>query len=451
MKHPLPLLLVLVLAVAGCTSLQQQKSFAPKASAVSIKSFTSDMGTVYTGGDLTLSLLLENEGAFEAQNVESNLYLYDGFTPSTPPASTTPPTNFWLQKRSKMRPPDSALKVPGDTYEHSWALIAPTDIGSAIKEYPFTFKVDVGYDYQSSALAQVPLLKYSRVQQLQQSKQSLPKSKTDQFPSPISIDVNFQEPVLFRQKGDPVDLNVVLNHKEGGFVKQYADPDNKDEMGCSCCGDEMNCIQDVKFTLPASLKIPEGSRFPTLCGGSPIGSHYTVGPSTGFECYRFRSFTPDTKNFKYHLKADVCGQGGTDGEVQALVIDGSDEKEAGRVKPMHLTACPNTKNWETDVTDYLPTQGAPVNIKFKSISGANAIELSSLQIVPACDFIPDPSNPNSLVAKFVKLVDGKQAALKCRLMVADDSSDELYPNFKVDSVYRYHVAGEKSVKVIKGG
>ncbi len=458
------LLLVLIL---GCTG-TQSTPLSAKATAVSIKSFTSDMDQVYEDGEFTLNLLVENEGAFEATDVVADLFLVGAFRPIN---GDTWVTNaeaaekkciedcgddapckadctkdqakalaekldiFWTKPARRMRAPDIELEVPGDMYEYRWELLAPDNIGTAIQEYPFTFKVDLGYDYKSSAWAQVPLLKYSRIQQLKQSDQSLPESQSEEFPSPISIDVNFQEPVLFKKSGDPVELRVVLNHNQGGFIKADETVDNKDEMGCSCCGEQLNCIDNVTITPPVWLMPPIGASGEGGTFGAALGEKETT-----FE------LLPDIDNFRYYLKADVCLTGKNDGEVKVSISG----KEVGRIKPLHLVECDSVKNWEVEVTEYLTKDPT---IRFEYVfkddkKPHDAVKVSNVKIVPECDFERDG---NTLIANFVKLIDGKQAVLSCGLNISTETGeDELYPTFKVDADYRYHVVGEESVTVIKG-
>jgi len=439
------LLLVLIL---GCTG-TQSTPLSAKATAVSIKSFTSDMDQVYEDGEFTLNLLVENEGAFEATDVVADLFLKGAFRQSDGQGNAKDPEgpNFWEKLPRRMRAPDIELEVPGDTYEYRWELLAPDNIGTAIQEYPFTFKVDVGYDYKSSAWAQVPLLKYSRIQQLKQSDQDIPDSKSEEFPSPISIDVNFQEPVLFKASGDPVELRVVLNHNQAGFIKADENPENKDEMGCSCCGEKLNCVDKVTLELPKTLAAPAK----TL----PAKKIYLHGGEMSKDIPF--SLTSDPANFRYYLKADVCGESGTDAEIKVSIYseDKASKTYIDSIEELHIPNCVNTdkeldlsksKNWELDITEYLienPTFYFELTEKSK-----NAVVIEKARIAPDCDFESDGTN---LAANFVKLIDGKQAVLSCGLKItSEDGEDELYPTFSVDADYRYHVVGEESVTVIKG-
>ncbi|MFH1786755.1 MAG: hypothetical protein ABH829_03855 [archaeon] len=252
MKYALPLLVVLVL---GC--LTGGGSVIQKATAIEIVSFTPSLPQVTENDRVDLSLIVQNSGAFRAENVQADLFLHGNFKPY-PGTGTT-----YISDKVSIRGPNIELKSQGETHEFVWKLQAP-DIVEGEMQYPFTFSTDISYDYTSSAWKEFPILKQSRVNELRASSQQLPSSKSGVQPAPLMMDIKVYEPVVYSADTNTVTLTVLLEKVDQGFVQMGADP----SIGSECGKSRTHCVDSVTLVIPSELTFPTAAEIasdPTLC------------------------------------------------------------------------------------------------------------------------------------------------------------------------------------------
>jgi hypothetical protein len=231
-----PLALVLLLFAFGCVS---QGPAAPTSNGVSVVYFKPDIETVSEGGRIAIAMLVFNGGFFPATDVRANLYLHGGFDKAT-----------WDQSLGSLQAANIELGTGGESKEVLWDMTAPK-LTRDETTYPFNFRADISYSYQSSTKREVPVLVYNRVLELKQSGRGLPVGSSSSLDGPVSVRIATDEPVVRSGSGDnkEFEVKIILTNAGSGYVKSSASvkPDG------DCFGDALGCIDKVYVTIPSGL------------------------------------------------------------------------------------------------------------------------------------------------------------------------------------------------------
>jgi len=241
-----PLALVFLLFAFGCIS---QGPAAPTSNGVSVEYFKPDIEIVGEEGRIAIAMLVFNGGFFPATDVSANLYLHDGFVNAA-----------WVKSLGSLQPANIELGTGGESKEVLWDMTAPK-LTEGETTYPFNFRADIGYSYQSSTKREVPILIYDRVLELKQSGRGLPVGSSSSLDGPVSIRIATDEPVVRKDKTDlkEFEVKVILTNAGSGYVKSDKSPSGTGE----CFGDALGCVDSV------TVAIPNGLAF-TSCGTSGV-------------------------------------------------------------------------------------------------------------------------------------------------------------------------------------
>lgn len=236
------LALALLVFAFGCVSQGPQ---APTSSGIVVGYFKPDIDSVSEGGRVTAAMLVYNGGFFPATNVIANLYLHDGFEGAT-----------WSQSLGALQPANIELGTGGDSKELLWDMTAPK-LTKGETTYPFNFRADIGYDYQSSTKREVPVLIYDRVLELKQSGRGLPVGTSSSLDGPVSVRIATDEPIVRANSGDSkeFEIKIIVTNAGPGYVKSSASVSGTGE----CFGDALGCVDAVSVTIPDGLEF-------TSCG-----------------------------------------------------------------------------------------------------------------------------------------------------------------------------------------
>jgi len=239
------LALALLTLAFGCVS---QGPGAPGPSkGIEVAYFKPDIDSVSEGGRIAAAMLVYNGGFFPAANTIVNLYLHDGFEGAA-----------WSQPLGSLQPANIELGTGGDSKEVLWDMTAPK-LTKGETAYPFNFRADISYDYQSSTKREVPVLVYARVLELKQSGRGLPVGSSSSLDGPVSVRIATDEPVVRAGSGDPkeFEIKIIVTNTGTGYVKSAASVSGTGD----CFGDALGCVDTVSITIPEGLDFS-----PNSCG-----------------------------------------------------------------------------------------------------------------------------------------------------------------------------------------
>ncbi len=175
-RHSLPILLILILLVSGCTS-----AGGGTGPGVVILGFEPDFSSVESGDDVKLYLRVQNQGGMEAENVEAELTGID-------------PTEWgvfvktkYLGSAGNLIPPRPEYGTEGETDTSTWDLQAPRLAGTLSQTY--SPAVRVYYTYQTVATKPITLVDEDELRRLIQMGQSLPTKETTYTAGPLLVNI----------------------------------------------------------------------------------------------------------------------------------------------------------------------------------------------------------------------------------------------------------------------
>lgn len=174
-RYSLPILLILILLVSGCTS-----TGGGTGPGVVILSFEPDFASVESNDDVKLYLRVQNQGGMEAENVEAELTGID-------------PTEWGVFVKTKylgagtLEPPRPQYGTEGETDTATWELQAPRLAGTLSQTY--NPAVRVYYKYQTIATKPITLVSEDELRRLIQMGKSLPTKETTYTAGPLSVNI----------------------------------------------------------------------------------------------------------------------------------------------------------------------------------------------------------------------------------------------------------------------
>lgn len=290
-----PFALMFLLFAFGCVS---QGPAAPTSNGVSAEYFKPDIESVSEGGRVAVAMLVFNGGFFPATDVHANLYLHDGFEGPS-----------WDQSLGLLQPANIELGTGGDSKEVLWDMTAPK-LTKDETTYPFNFRADIGYNYESSTKREIPVLIYDRVLELKQSGRGLPVGSSSSLDGPVSIRIATDEPVVRASSGDSKEFEVklILTNAGSGYVKSSASVSGNGD----CYGDALGCVDSVSVTIPDGLDFTSCG---TIAGDTATFNEIKLieGRQAVLSCKMRAStsqeeYTPvitGSVNYRYHIDASA--------------------------------------------------------------------------------------------------------------------------------------------------
>jgi hypothetical protein len=174
--YSLPVLLILILLVSGCTT-----AGGGTGPGIAILAFEPDFSSVESNDDVKLYLRVQNQGGMEAENVEAEL---TGIDPTE--WGVFVKTKF-LGSAGTMIPPRADYGTEGETDTATWEHQAPNLAGTLTQTY--NPSVRVYYTYQTVATLPVTLVDEDELRRLIQMGQSLPTRDTVYTAGPLSVNI----------------------------------------------------------------------------------------------------------------------------------------------------------------------------------------------------------------------------------------------------------------------
>ncbi len=175
-RYSLPILLVFVLLVSGCTSIGGGTG-----PGVVILSFEPDFTSVESNDDVKLYIRVQNQGGMEAENVEAELTGID------PIEWGVFVKTKYLGSAGNMIPPRPEYGTEGETDTTTWDLQAPRLAGTLSQTY--NPAVRVYYTYQTVATKPITLVDEDELRRLMQMGKSLPTKETTYTSGPLSVNI----------------------------------------------------------------------------------------------------------------------------------------------------------------------------------------------------------------------------------------------------------------------
>ncbi len=189
----LVLLMVVIVAAAGCAPEDEEGqtdvSYTQTAG-VTIQNFTVIPQEVYDTQEPTLRMVVENEGAQDAENVKIDLFNVQ-FGDSD--------DRQWEGEESvefgDLNAANPEQNIPGRTAQRD-IVLTPPDLTASEPEIPYTFGARLRYSYQTTATSEVQFMSEDRYydQEMQKSKPDM-----DNTAGPIQMEIQTSTPYVFQQ------------------------------------------------------------------------------------------------------------------------------------------------------------------------------------------------------------------------------------------------------------
>ena len=241
--------LAAVLLVSGCVG----GGTVTSGNGVIILDFKPDFTNVYSEDSVKLQLRVQNQGATEARNVETELTNID----ATDWDSSSP-----FQSNFDLIPYDPATNTPGEIRTLTWSMNAP----ELAKGTMFTYEpmVKVSYDYTTVAQKPITLVDADELRKIIQQGKTLPSKTTTYTAGPLAVEVKTGNYVRTSGGGIsggesydvfPVYIKITnTGWESGGTVV-------KDGMAGGGFGEEFDYPVEVTITEPNGISMEECNNY----------------------------------------------------------------------------------------------------------------------------------------------------------------------------------------------
>lgn len=208
MKNVIPLILLSVVLVAGCTTGGESRPTVVVNNGIVINEFSVDPDVIDSsiGETATLFLEIENVGGTTAKNVKAILSGVSGLQVTNPEKDV-----------GTLSPPDITVQppTPGEFEVLQWTL-NPVQLPEGIK-HPYQVSVRVEYDYITTGVITIPLYmkeEYKRrMQRGEPVKTTLTVTNTN---APVKIDMTGETPFVARSTGDVGSYRLIFRNVGDG-------------------------------------------------------------------------------------------------------------------------------------------------------------------------------------------------------------------------------------------
>ncbi len=208
-KNILPLLLLGMVFISGCIG---QTPTLKEGRGLSVKSFSPDFEEVRSGEEITLTALIENVGENDADDVEVQLFGLNLDEWDLLAGDNPQPLNI-------LRKADTALDLPGESFEFSWNLESPYDMRV---DNIYTANIRTYYKYTTSALATLRFMSYDYIKSLpsqdfEEAKDSTGVTQSSVTAAPISASVNVgNRPLVVYKDEDTFSVQLIITNVGNG-------------------------------------------------------------------------------------------------------------------------------------------------------------------------------------------------------------------------------------------
>jgi len=211
-------LLLAVVFLSGCIG---QPPTTGVGKGLSIKGFASDFPEVRSGETITLSALVENVGDADAYNVKAQLFglnIGSEWSIQDQDKSSTRMIGQQLSG-SALRRADSALGLPGESYEFTWTVKAPADLRV---DNTYTASLRTYYKYKTSSTSILHLVSYDYLKSLptdqfntEKAKAGVTQSTSSAAPVSVKLSAGIR-PLVVYSNGDSFSVQIDLTNVDSG-------------------------------------------------------------------------------------------------------------------------------------------------------------------------------------------------------------------------------------------
>ena len=219
-------LVLLLLALSlGCIS---QGEAPARDYGVIIRAFEPDISEVKTGNDVNVRLQVENAGDFDAENVKAWIFNCGDFI------NCDAVRDFRTLSKADLK-----ASLPGESKETFWKIKSDR-LMSENERLVQDIGVKVEYNYDSSAVAEIPVVSQDRYRELERLGK-LSSSRVESSLSPVSVKITAPSIVVGSEQ---FTVKIDLEKTSDGFVEG--------------CGGTTGCIDSVKIVPSSGIRKVDG-------------------------------------------------------------------------------------------------------------------------------------------------------------------------------------------------
>lgn len=246
MRIILPLVMLLVVLVSGCTMF----TTVDYGNGVSIESFEPDFSEISSGEPVTFMAKVRNMGSAPATNVHLVVLGLEDMEDD--------------MTFERLIAPNKAANTPGETVSHDFKWEGPELPRGIIQRYTPTLRVS--YNYRTTVVQSISLASRVELLRVKNSGNALPSETKSSTIGPIKLDITASGPIKFWESGEVVfPFKVSIDNVGGGILCSDEECENQNEIELRISldnGDLVDCEEEK------TIKLWKGSSNSFVCEAS---------------------------------------------------------------------------------------------------------------------------------------------------------------------------------------